>query len=386
MSAATMDNTLLEKPSAKPATPAPAIVRVAKEFGVSPLKQLRQSLGLRFGKTKLSSKEYYDNCLFDPVMSADAKREFVGVTSNTALNARLSPRPVVPTAAFVGNKVLYTALLRQLGIATTQTLAVASTARHFGALPTLRDADAIKVFLQDASHYPIFGKPAHGSESLGSALLAGLEGDTLSLGNGKTVSLDAFCAEIIAKYAGGYLFQKGLEQHQTLADITGKAIGCVRIVTAMDSATPRPVYSVWKIPSVDAMSDNFWQDGSMLAHLNLETGTVESCCLGKGLDKAEITTHPKSGAQIIGLQMPDWQAALDLARSAHAIFPEFGVCGWDIAMTEDGPKIVECNDNPSHTLYQMAVGRGVLNADFNPIWDKVTARQKQQMARLQKSN
>lgn len=384
MTSATLDNALLEKTAPKTAAPSPAIVQVAKEFGVSPIKQLRQSLALRLGKNKLTAKDYYAYGLYDPKMSKAARDEYVGITSNIALNARLSPRAAVPTAAFVGNKVLYTSLLRQLGIATTETLAVASTHRHFGTLPALRDADAIKSFLMDAANYPIFGKPAHGSESVGSVLLTACDGTTLTLGNGKSVDLTAFCAEVTTKYAGGYLFQKALIQHDTLANVTGKAIGCVRIVTAMDGAAPRPVYSVWKIPAHNAMSDNFWQDGSMLAHIDLETGVVQACRQGSGLDTAEIAEHPKSGAPVVGVQMPDWQAAIDLARDAHAIFPEFGVCGWDIAMTDEGPKIVECNDNPSHSLYQLAARRGVLNSDFAPIWDAVSDRQQAKIARMKK--
>lgn len=84
--------------------------------------------------------------------------------------------------------------------------------------------------------------------------------------------------------------------------------------------------------------------------------------------------------------MPDWQAVVDLARDAHAIFPEFGDCGWDIAMTVGGPKVVEYNDNPSHSLYQHAARRGVLNTDFLPIWDAVADRQQAKLVRMKKLN
>lgn len=232
-------------------------------------------------------------------MSAVIRNEYVGITANIALNACLSPRPADPSAAFVGNKVLYTSLLRPLGIATTETLAVALTHRHFGTLLTLRDADAISTFLKDASNYPILGQPSHGSESVGSVLLTACDGTTLTLGNGMSVELNALCSEVTAKYAGGYLFQKALVQHETLANITGQAIGCVGIVTAMGGDATRPLYSVWKIPSADAMSDNFWQDGSMLAHINLDSGVVKACRQGSGLNTVEVTQHPKSGAQVV---------------------------------------------------------------------------------------
>ena len=67
---------------------------------------------------------------------------------------------------------------------------------------------------------------------------------------------------------------------------------------------------------------------------------------------------------------------LQLACDAHAVFPEFGICGFDIAITPEGPKVLECNDNPSHMLYQLAAQRGVNNAELVPVWDQVIARQK----------
>ena len=36
--------------------------------------------------------------------------------------------------------------------------------------------------------------------------------------------------------------------------------------------------------------------------------------------------------------------------------------------------LIECNENTGHGLYQLASGRGVLNADFLLIFDKITAR------------
>ncbi|QQP41817.1 Hypothetical protein FKW44_016292 [Caligus rogercresseyi] len=144
-------------------------------------------------------------------------------------------------------------LLRQLGIATTQTLAVASTFRHFGALRDFTRRGCNQNLPDDTSNYPILAN--------------------------RRMALN-----LHHKIRGRLSVPKALTQHKALAKITGKAIGCVRIVTAMDTAEPRAVYSVWKIPSANAMSDNFWQDGSMLADLDLETGKVKACRMGKGLD------------------------------------------------------------------------------------------------------
>ena len=67
---------------------APMIVQVAKQCGVSPFKQLRESIGLRYGPRKLSSNEYYDFGLYDPDMPADVKRQFAGVDGIKILTGR----------------------------------------------------------------------------------------------------------------------------------------------------------------------------------------------------------------------------------------------------------------------------------------------------------
>lgn len=141
-----------------------------------------------------------------------------------------------------------------------------------------------------------------------------------------------------------------------MAAIAGPSIGCVLIVTVNDGAGPKPAYAVWKRPVPDAMFDNFWQEGSLLAHLDLVTGQVLRCLRGTDLKAEALETHPTSGVQVVAAMLPHWDETLRIACDAHAVFPEFGICGFDIALTADGPKVLEYNDNPSHMLYQIAAG------------------------------
>lgn len=370
------DKALLEGPDTSKSPDSSQIVKVAKSFGVSPLRQLREMTALRFSSAKLQTSEYYANGLYDPDLSSAQKREFVGVVANRALNARMSPPELARSNDFVGNKVLYTALLRQLGLATTQTQAVVQTSKQFGALRTLTTADEVRDFLVSEARYPMFGKPNNGSLSVGSVCVVAVDADAgeLKLANGKSVALDGFCQEVLHSKGGGYILQDALVQHPQMEHIAGSAIGTVRIVTVIEDHSPKPLYAVWKIPSPSAMSDNFWQEGSMIAAVDIDTGALTRCRIGSGPDGRDIETHPVSGAAFAGVQLPCWQDALQLACDAHAVFPEFGIAGFDMAITQDGPVIVECNDNPFHMLYQLANGRGIKNADFMPVFDRVAAR------------
>ena len=377
MSTTTLEGgALLEGPAQGTAPEASQIVRVAKSFGVSPLRQMREMWALRLSASKLQSNEYFANGLFSPELSMAQKREYVGVKSNRVLNGRMSPLSLVRANEFVNNKVLYTALLAQMGLRATRTQAVVLNQRRFGAVPTLANADAVRDFLLRDATYPLFGKPNNGSLSVGSVCIKELSDDreSLVLANGKAVSVERFCQDVAGRYPMGYILQDALCQHDEMTTIAGPATGTIRLVSVIEKDVANPLYAVWKIPSPKAMSDNFWQAGSMIAAINISSGQVERVRAGTGLDGKDVTTHPVSGREFHGFQIPFWSELCNLARDAHMLFPEFGVVGFDIAVTRDGPAIVECNDNPFHMLYQLANQRGIKNPNFTAKFDRVADR------------
>lgn len=364
-------NALLAAPP-EPTSPASQlIVDVARKHGVSPLRQLREMLSLSLGRGRLDLHEYYSSGCFNPELSPARKREFVGSKGSYKLNCRLSPIASTPSRAFIRDKVLYSALLSELGIRTTRTQAVALGRKSYGRIPVLRTIDEIGAFLLGAAEYPLFGKPVEGSRSVGSTYIESIDrsSGTLSLADGRTVEVSQFASEVAETFEKGFIFQSAVVQHSALARIAGRAVGTLRVITLRDDTGIAPLYSAWKIPSPKAMSDNFWQAGSMLAEVNVESGKLERCKQGSGLAAEWIETHPISGESFAGFQIPHWQEVRSIACEAHALFPEFGIFGWDIAMTEDGPLIIECNANPFHSLYQTATGHGVLNPDFLPRFE-----------------
>jgi hypothetical protein len=59
---------------------------------------------------------------------------------------------------------------------------------------------------------------------------------------------------------------------------------------------------------------------------------------------------------------------LDLARRAHATaFSDHVVIGWDIAILEDGPRLVEGNKGPDLDLVQRSHGEPLGNARLGQL-------------------
>lgn len=369
---AAQDKALLVAPKLPEAPASQAFVEVARKFGVSPIAQFREMIRLRLSPRKIDLHEYFTFGLYNPDLSAEDKQAYVGQVSTFRTNAKMSPPELTVNLAFVRDKVMYSALLNTLGIRSTVTQAVASPKRKFGAIPALATPEDVHRFLTKEAVYPVFGKPCQGSGSFGSALLSGIEDDMIVLGNGQRVSLDRFCREVFDDYPDGFMFQTALRQHETLKAISGNAVGSLRFVTIRDGDAPRRLYALWKVPSPNAMSDNFWQEGSILVQID-ENGVLGEARMGTGTRSCAVDKHPVSGMVFKGVQIPHWDALQQTCIDAHSLYPEFGVVGWDIAVTEDGPTIIESNVNPYHSLYQLAYGRGFLNAEFAPAVEKAAA-------------
>ena len=91
----------------------------------------------------------------------------------------------------------------------------------------------------------------------------------------------------------------------------------------------------------------------MIAGLNLETGIIETN--GVNFANKENITHPNTGTVIKGFQVPMWQEAMALVEKAAQRI--YGYIGWDIAITVNGPVIIEANTHP---------GAGVLQNPYVP--------------------
>jgi hypothetical protein len=369
MTLPTPDKALLPAPPMPSTPPAELIARVAKTSGVSPFRQLSEVARLSLGKTKLNMDAYYANRVYRKELSGREKRAFVGLAANYAMNQQLNPLEDTDKIGFIRNKVRYGELLQAEGLATTHLQAVAAQSGDHGGARILREVPEIVAFLRQEAVYPLFGKPASGSRSVGSALIAAYdaESDQVILGNGRQFDVTKFAQEMHEDYAKGFLLQTAVTQDARMTALAGPALGSVRIVTVNTGEGPQVLYTVWKMPGPKAMSDNFWQAGSMLGKIDEESGTVVTCRRGTGPDMEDLSTHPVSGAPIIGFEMPHWQAAKALAVKGHALMPEFGVFGWDMGISEDGPLIIEANVNPFHPIYQLATGRGIKNPDFWPL-------------------
>jgi Sugar-transfer associated ATP-grasp len=350
---------------------AQALRVTAKLRGISQLRLAGEIIRLGRGRQRLNWKEYFLYGAHQPSLSVEQRAEFLGESVMWAMNQALTPRPDELAGLFV-DKMLTDLVLTRCGIPVAGVRAVAVAKRTQVPYDVLPDVGSLEAFLADTP-LPFFGKPAHGSRSIGAVSILGREASTLILGDGSQVEIADFAAEIIRAFPEGYIFQDLMIPHPDLARIVGPVIASVRVVTVRIETELEPLYAAMKMPGPGQMVDDIVSFINTMCGIDHRTGQIvrgqDACKLG-GI---EMALNQVTGAPLAGAVLPAWPDVVRLARSVHEIFPRQGLLGTDVAITEGGVKVIEVNSLPHHSFYQKCFARGFWNADIAPMMTEALA-------------
>lgn len=150
-----------------------------------------------------------------------------------------------------------------------------------------------------------------------------------------------------------YLVSPRVSNHPALSDLSNGALSTVRVVTIQDEhGGYEATDAVFRMAvGPNTVIDNF-HAGGLAA--NVERASAElgpATDLGLRPDWGWRKQHP-SGATIAGRQLPYWRETIELVQRAHAAFSDRIIIGWDVAVLEDGPCLVEGNGSPDLDIHQ----------------------------------
>ena len=138
-------------------------------------------------------------------------------------------------------------------------------------------------------------------------------------------------------------------QHPEMKKLSLNSVNTIRIVTiqtfddipGVEKGKIHFVYGGVRMGHGNSHVDNL-HSGGMIACINIDTGVVET----DAVDFANrvYERHPDTGIQIKGFQIPYFKELRQLIEKAGSGIP--GYLGWDIAITETGPIIIELNTHP----------------------------------------
>jgi hypothetical protein len=226
------------------------------------------------------------------------------------------------------------------------------------------------------THLPVDFIVKDRAGAYGSGFAAYHRRDSKFLATGKTDELDLRrLISVVSPVQGGAdtIIQKRLFDDPTLSELSGRrGLQTMRVTTLLEEGGRVSIlFYMVKILASDQESDNFSMgtSGNLIAFGDREKGILRGAITphqcGSGMSR--IANHPRTGLVFDGFRLPYWQEAIDLVKTAQRKFSMLPTLGWDIALTADGPIIIEANSRWDPPLYAPFIMR-------QTDWHRIFAR------------
>lgn len=271
------------------------------------------------------------------------------------------------------DKLKFSDVARNHSVMLPETLALVSTNSERGsesAVKTLGSREAFLAWIEGGPLENFVLKPLDGVKGIGVKSIGERLPDKAAwreLPGGQTAtpeSLWSFCEKFLKRT--DILVQRRLRPHRVLEQILPDVLHTVRIVTYVSEKVIL-VDAVLRVGRGQAPADNLAQGGLMVP-INIATGVCgQPSMIVDGVPQAQ-DCHPLTGTRITGTQLPEWEAACDLAIRAAQIFKHNKSVGWDIAMTSEGLVLLEGNWRYDLGVNQVAHRKGILALSWSDVF------------------
>lgn len=160
--------------------------------------------------------------------------------------------------------------------------------------------------------------------------------------------------EIISNYQAECIVEDFIEQHDFLNNIFDDALNTVRILTLIDGDKPEAIIAVLKLGRSSTNHMDHFQNGGISVEIDMKTGLLlKGKSNFKFFEDGEYTSHPETGYEFYKKPLPFFDEVKKVAIEAHELFPSLKLIGWDIAITNKGPSVIEANRMPDFLMLQI---------------------------------
>lgn len=142
------------------------------------------------------------------------------------------------------------------------------------------------------------------------------------------------------------LFEQKVRQTQQLSCFNPSSVNTIRFMTTlMPTGEAKVIATFIKIGRSGAFVDNAGGGGNVDAGINVATGEIYGAIEFNGFRKTRpIDCHPDTKSQLNGVLIEHWNEICTQLCYYQQQVPFLKAIGWDVAITDDGPVIIEIND------------------------------------------
>ena len=149
---------------------------------------------------------------------------------------------------------------------------------------------------------------------------------------------------------GQVIIEEYVGQHDDIKRLYPYSVNTLRIVTIKKDGKLNIVFACMRLGNGKDNVDNL-NHGGLAVIIDEKKGELVG--VGADRDDKAYQAHPMTGVTFDGFKIPYFKEAIDMIEKASELIPELNYVGWDIAITNDGPLIIEANHFPGHDIYQL---------------------------------
>lgn len=144
-------------------------------------------------------------------------------------------------------------------------------------------------------------------------------------------------------------------QHPDMNILYPDAINTVRLITFIKNNEVKILGATLRIGN-GGYVDNAGS-GGIFASIDINSGKLDSVAFDKTGKKVE--KHPITNLVIKGFQIPLWTQVIEICKKAALKVQDVRTVGWDVALTEKSPILIEGNDRWSRAVWQLPKQKGL---------------------------
>lgn len=146
------------------------------------------------------------------------------------------------------------------------------------------------------------------------------------------------------------VLEQWIHQDERVSAIYAGAVNCLRVITLLNDGKFYVLASNFTFGNAGHLIANASLN-NLVCLPDLKTGVIQT-------DAQDIygklyEVHPVSKLKFKGFQIPYWDAVLSMCEDAARRIPQVGYIGWDIAISPEGPVIIEGNTTPGYKFFQL---------------------------------
>lgn len=216
--------------------------------------------------------------------------------------------------------------------------------------------------IKDGTYYDLHENPIDSSVYNGMRMFTKLNGGSCGAGT----SIIRF--DNRKNYENDIIFQEIVTPHNSIQKLAGvSSLPTIRLNSYLRKNNTVEIVSAFiKFPPSGAVSDNM-KSGTFGVSIDYKAGKLTNKYMGlsdfRPIVKDNHILHPISGLIIDGFAIPYWNEVILILDKLHSLFKELRFVGWDIAIGERGPIIIEGN-SVGDVFFEQMISNPYFETDY----------------------